>query len=98
MAVDVANLTQLGEGNGFSMYRYDTLDTHADVDTAGYFNNIDDGLNLDVGDIMDVVVWATAVRTGTISTYGRHIVNAVADATGIVDLTDVTVGVMTDTD
>ena len=68
-----------------------------DSDSAGYFNNSDDDLKLNVGDIMYVVVWATAIRTGTISTYGTHIVNAVT-AAGVVDTSDVTVNVVTDTD
>lgn len=97
MAYTPGNLVRLSGGNGFAHYRYDTLDAHADVDTNGYFNNEDDDLNLAVGDIIDVIVWATAVRTGTIGTYGRHIVNAVA-ASGAVDLSNVTVGVVTDTD
>lgn len=97
MAVDITNLVPMGEGNGFTHYRYDTLDTHASVDTAEYFNNSDETVIFRVGDLVDVIVWATAIRTGTISTYGRHIVNSVS-AAGIVDLTDVTVGVVTDTD
>ena len=98
MAAIALDLKLMSHGDGFKYYRYDTLDTHATVDSAGYFNNIDEVLNLAVGDIIDVVVWATAVKTGTISTYGRHIVNAVAAATGIVDCSDVTVGTATDTD
>lgn len=97
MAFDKSNLTLLSQGNGFGHYRYDTLDTHADVDTAGYFNNSDDTINLAVGDLVDVVVWGTAVRSGTISTYGRHIVNEVT-AAGVVDTSDVAAGVVTDTD
>lgn len=97
MALDKSNLALMSHGNGFARYRYDTLDTHATVDTAGYFNNSDDELNLAVGDIIDVVVWATAVRSGTISTYGPHIVNEVT-AAGVVDVSNVTVGVVTDTD
>ena len=93
MSFDKTNLTLLSQGNGFGHYRYDTLDTHADMDTAGYFNNTDDEINLAIGDIVDVIVWSTAVRTGTISTYGRHIVNDVT-AAGVVDASDVTVGVV----
>lgn len=98
MTFNAPDLTLMYEANGYATYRYDTLDTHATVDSAGYFNNTDDAQNFRVGDIIEVVVWATAVRTGTISTYGRHIVNAVAAATGIVDTSDVTVGTVTDTD
>lgn len=97
MAFDKSNLTLLSQGNGFGHYRYDTMEAHAAVDTAGFFNNADDEINLAVGDIIDVVVWGTAVRTGTISTYGRHIVNEVT-AAGAVDVSDVTVGVVTDID
>ena len=98
MAFDASQLGVVGYVNGYTHYRYDTLDTHATVDTVGYFNNIDDVVNLAKGDIIEVVVWSTAVRSGTISTYGTHIVNAVASATGIVDVSDVTVNVVTDTD
>lgn len=73
------------------------MDTHADIDTSGYFNNNDDKINLAVDDVVDVVVWASAIRSGTISTYGRHILNDVTGA-GVVDTSDVTVGVVTDTD
>ena len=97
MALDVLQLTQMSHGNGFARYRYDTLDAHAVVDTTGYFNNVDDNLKLSVGDLIEVVVWATAVRSGTIATYGKHIVLSVS-AAGVVDLSDVTVGVVTDTD
>jgi len=91
------DLVLMSQGNGYGNYRYDTLDTHATVDTDGYFNNSDDSLDLRVGDTVDVYVWATAVRTGTISTYGRHVVLTVS-AAGVVDVTNVTVGVVTDTD
>lgn len=96
MAFDSSELALVSSVNGYGLYRYDTLDTHATVDSNGYFNNTDDDINLAVGDLIDVVVWSTAVRTGTISTYGRHIVNAVSD--GTVDVSDVTVGTVTDTD
>ena len=96
MAFDNQELALVSSVNGFGLYRYDTLDTHATVDSDGYFNNSDDSVNLRVGDLIDVVVWGTAVRTGTVSTYGRHAV--LADVAGVIDVTDVTVGVMTDTD
>lgn len=96
MAYNASDMTLVSSVNGYGLYRYDTMDVHATVDTTGYFNNTDDTLNLAVGDIIDVVVWATAIRSGTISTYGRHIVNSVSS--GVVDITNVTVGVMTDTD
>ena len=96
MAYTSGNLVLIGGGNGYNTYRYDTMDAHTDVDGNGYFNNSDDDLNLAVGDIIDVFVWGTAVRTGTISTYGRHVVNAVAS--GVVDCSNVTTGTVTDSD
>lgn len=97
MAFDATELALVSSVNGYGLYRYDTMDAHAAVDTSGYANNSDDDVNLAVGDIIDVVVWATAIRSGTVSTYGRHIVVSVS-AAGIVDLSDVTVGTVTDTD
>lgn len=85
----------MGQANGYGHYRYDTLDNHATVDGAAYFTG-DAVSMLKVGDIIDVIVWSTAVRTGTISTYGRHIVNS--NTGSAVDVSDVTVGVVTDSD
>jgi hypothetical protein len=87
MAFSAANLSLLGYANGFGYYRYDTLDAISDVDANGYINNSDDSVKLRVGDIIDVVVWATAVRTGTVSDTGRVIVMQVG-ATGDVDLSN----------
>jgi len=95
MAYSAPNLSSMTDANGFTQWRYDTLDTHATVDTAAYFTG--DAVNmLKVGDIIDVCVWATAIRTGTVSTYGRHIVLSNDGTT--VDTSDVTVGTVTDTD
>lgn len=95
MAYSSSDLTLMSQANGYGHYRYDTLDIHATVDSAAYFTG--DAINmLKVGDLIDVVVWTTAVRTGTISTYGRHIVNS-SDGSAV-DVSDVTVGTATDTD
>lgn len=104
MALDITYLNPSGgqskRGRSPQQFTYATLDTHATVDTAGYFNggvanggayNI-----LEIGDMVDVVVWATAIGTGTISTYGRHIV--LAKAAGVLNTSDVTVGAVTNTD
>lgn len=96
MAFDPKQLTLMGYGNGYSLYRYDTLDAHAAVDTDGYMNNLDDTVQLRVGDLIEVIVWTTTIRTGTIATYGKHMVMAVA--AGLVDLSTVTVGVVTNLD
>lgn len=87
MAADVSELTNMGSHNGYNMYRYDTTDTSAAVDASGYFNNADDDLNVNVGDIVWLVVWTTAVRSGTISDVAMHIVVSVS-AAGVVDLSD----------
>ena len=97
MAYDGSNLALISSVNGYGFYRYDTMDAHATVDGATYFNNADDDLNFEIGDIIYVVVWGTAVRTGTIATYGTHIVNAVS-AAGVVDTSNVTTGTVTDSD
>jgi hypothetical protein len=96
MAFLTADLVLQFSANGYNHFRYDTTDTHATVDTDGYFNNSDDDQVFQVGDLIDVVVWTTATRTGTISTYGRHIVLSVTD--GAVDVSDVTVGTVADAD
>lgn len=92
MAYTAGNLVLMSTGNGFNHYRYDTTDTAVTVDAAGYFNNSDDDLNLAVGDKIDIVVWATAVRTGTISDWDQVIVNEVT-AAGVVDTTNILHGI-----
>jgi hypothetical protein len=99
MAFDINYLVPITEqskkGVASTRWSYWTLDTHATVDTAAYFNAA--SKLLQVGDIIDVVVWATAIGTGgTISTYGPHIV--LSNASGVVDVGNVTVGVVTDSD
>lgn len=98
MAYAAGNLTLMGSHNGYGHYRYDTTDAATAVDASGYFNNADDTLNLAVGDIIELVVWATAVRTGTISDVAKHIVVSVS-AAGIVDLSnDLLSATVTDSD
>lgn len=94
-------LRLLGTSNqpGFNVYRYDSLDATTLVDASGYFNNADDDLNLAVGDIIDVVDWATAVGAGgTITAVAKHIVVSVS-AAGVVDLSNDLLGAtLTDAD
>lgn len=99
MAFTIANFQPIGgqakRGVSPAVWGYATLDAHADVDTSGYFDTIANMLS--VGDIIEVVVWSTAIGTGgTISTYGRHVVNSISS--GVVDTSNVTVGTVTDTD
>lgn len=85
MAVNTDNLALLQSANGFNLFRYDTDDAATSVDTSGYFNNSDDDINMAVGDVILLVVWASAVRTSTISDVAIHIVVSVSSA-GVVDL------------
>ncbi len=77
MAFDPKQLALISSVNGYGHYRYDTTDALTDVDGEGYINNSDDAVNLQKGDIIDVVVWGTALRTGTINDVGRLIVMVV---------------------
>lgn len=74
-----------------AMWSYMTVDTHATVDSADYFLTIRS--LLEIGDI----IWVSVIdSSGVLQTYGSH---AVKDKTATsVDVTNVTIGVMTDTD
>ena len=85
MAYIAADFALVSSVNGFGLYRYDTLDTIETVDTGGYFNNIDDNLNLAVGHMIAVISWTTAVRTGTIFDVSRVVVTTV-DSAGAVNV------------
>jgi len=105
MAFTIANFSPVGaisrQGKAPAIFSYGTLDTHATVDGSGYFNaavayggvyNM-----LEKGDIINVVVYTTAIGSGgSVSTYGTHVVKD--KASGTVDVTNVTVGLMTDSD
>ena len=98
MAFDLDKLVLIGpDGNSGSgrFWRYKTEDAHAVVDTAGYFN-LAAGL-LSVTDVINVaVVTNIDASNEAVATYGPHIVLTIAS--GVVDVSDVTVGVVTDTD
>jgi hypothetical protein len=74
-----------------AIHTYRTTDTHATVDTAGYFNAVRDLLN--IGDLIYVVVLTGG---GALSTAGFHVV-ATKTATSV-NVTDVTALVVTNTD
>ncbi len=105
MAYTSANLQPIGgqsrRGKAPQRFSYSTLDAHTTVDGSGYFNG---GVAyggayhlLEVGDIIDVVVWSTAIGSGgTISTYGPHIV--MTKSAGTVDVSSVTTGTVTNSD
>lgn len=79
MAYLAGGLTLLSYGNGYGDYRYDSLDDVDLVEDAGYFNNVDDNLNLAVGDTILAIDWTTAVRSGTINAVKMFIVTNVID-------------------
>jgi hypothetical protein len=84
-----------GIGGAPQLFSYKTDDTHATVDSAGYFNEVRSLLN--IGDMIDVVVVTNLDASNeTFSTYGRHCVKDKSSTA--VDVTDVTVGTATDTD
>ena len=87
MAYIAADMSLVSSVNGFGLYRYDTLDASITVDAGGYFNNSDDDLNLAVGDIIEVISWTTAVRTGTVNDVSRVVVLTV-DSAGAVNVSD----------
>lgn len=95
MAFDQAKLAAAWTVGKQTCWRYDTADAHATVDSANYFDTVANLNTMRIGDIIDVIVWSSTAFTA-VSTYGRHIVNA-NDGTHI-DVSDVTVGTVTDTD
>lgn len=105
MAFDITYLNPIGgqskRGKSPQVFTYATLDAHTTVDGSGYFNlstAYGGAYNqLEVGDIIYVVVWATAIGTGgTISAYGPHIV--MTKSAGTIDVSSVTTGTVTNSD
>jgi hypothetical protein len=95
MAFDIKHLSLENTVDGLNKWVYKSAgDTHATVDTAGYFSG-DAVQMLRVGDLIDVVVF-TDGTFGTVSTYGRHIVLSNNGTT--VNVSDVTAGTVTNTD
>lgn len=72
------------------IFTYLTTDAHATVDDAGYFNSVRD--KLQIGDVIFVSVINSS---NALQTYGTHCV--VDKSATSVDTTNVTVGLMTDT-
>jgi hypothetical protein len=89
MAFVTTKLCLLAYGDGRSLWSYRSNDTAAVIDTAGYFNNGADQLN--VGD----VIYVSADEDGT-PAFGHMIVNANNGTT--VDVADLNALGGTDTD
>ena len=75
------------KGNAPSMYTYTSADAIADVNTAGYFNDLSD--TLAVGDIIFVHDSATPTMS---------IVVVLSNASGVVDVSDGTTVSVADAD
>jgi predicted RNA-binding protein with EMAP domain len=73
-------------------WSYRTQDAHAAVDSSGYFNEV--AALLEIGDNIYVAV---VNASGVLQTVGTHAV-ITKTAAGVVDVTNVTVGVVTNTD
>lgn len=89
MAFKSKDLSVLAYANGFTLWHYTTVDAAADVDTAGYFNDASDMLR--VGDMLFANVDTDGTPAG-----GIFYVNA--NASGTVDVADMTQIGGTDTD
>ncbi|HJN24383.1 MAG TPA: hypothetical protein QGG18_01575 [Rhodospirillales bacterium] len=89
MAFQSKDLSVLAYANGFTLWHYTSADLAADIDTAGYFNDASDMVR--VGDM----VMANADTDGTPNS-GIFLVNA--NASGIVDVADMTGVGASDTD
>ena len=93
MAYTAGNLAQLSDANGYGLYRYDTTDATDVVEDAGYFNNLDDNLDLRIGDVILAFTWTT-VRTGTLSEAKSFVVtnviaNDAAASAGAVNVAEI---------
>lgn len=82
-------VTAAKRGNAPSVYAYKTTDAIADVNTAGYFNDLSD--TLAVGDLIYCV---TSTGTTAVATLNYVLSNTA----GVVDVNDGTVLANTDTD
>jgi hypothetical protein len=92
MAFDSAGLGVVAaskKGNAPSIYTYQTADTIADVNTAGYFNSISD--TLAVGDLVYCVTSTGGTRVSTLT-------QVLSNSAGVVDVADGTTLAATDGD
>lgn len=89
MAYISNDLSVLAYANGFTLWHYATEDAAADVDTSGYFNDAAEMVR--VGDI----VLANTDTDGTPAA-GLYLISS--NASGVVDVNDLTQVGGTDTD
>ena len=89
MAYQSKNLSVLAYANGFTLWHYTTTDLAADIDTTGYFNDASDMVR--IGDMI-------LANTDTDGTPSAGIYLIASNASGVVDVADLTVVGGTDTD
>jgi hypothetical protein len=87
MAYASAGLVRIGGGSGVNLWIYQTVDAIATVNTAQYFNDASNMLN--IRDL--IIVQDTNVPT-------TSFVTVLSNASGVVDVSDGTVVVETDSD
>jgi len=87
MAYSASGLTRLAGGSGVNLYHYSTTDAIATVNSAGYFNNAANMLN-----IRDVIIVADT-NTPTTS-----FVSVLSNTGSVVDVSDGTAIAETDSD
>lgn len=91
---NMAPINPSAKGKAPVHWTYQTADAHAAIDSAGYFNSMAGSLS--IGDVIHVTVVDDPAAVTSVSTYGTHVVNA--NAAGVVDVSNVTAGVVTDSD
>jgi len=97
MAYTAGNLQGLCNAPpGRMIYRYDTEDQVDVVEDAGYFNNKDDDLNLQIGDLIYAFTWSSTPHASgsTISEAKQFVVtnvvsNDAAASAGAVNIAEV---------
>jgi hypothetical protein len=89
MAFQARNLSVLAYANGFTLWHYTTVDPAATVDTSGYFDAAAEMLR--VGDLV-------IANVDTDGTPGAGLFLVKSNASGVVDVADMTAVGATDTD
>lgn len=81
---------------GRMLYRYDAEDDMLAVELAGYFNNADDDLNLQIGDVIFVFEWSAtpfAAASTLVASMSFAVTNVIANdaaaAAGNVNIAEV---------
>jgi hypothetical protein len=87
MAFNAAGLTRIGGASNADLWFYTTADAIATVNTAGYFNDASNMLA-----VRDVIIVADTATPTT------NLVSVLSNASGVVDVSDGTAIVETDSD